>query len=125
MDLDCKMRQRAEARQLAPVIIRPARFACADGHTRSEVAWSEPPKVEVGECVTLPLNRLPKVIRHAPVRVHVEQDRAGVADKPSAQLAITKAPTIPASGSIQSHPNARARIRPMMTSTDTAASAMT
>ena len=38
---------------------------------------------------------------------------------------MTQAPTMPASGSIQSQPKARASNRPTMTSTDTAASAMT
>ena len=40
------------------------------------------------------------------------------------QLAITIAPMKPASGSIQSQPNARASNSPAMTSTETAASAM-
>ena len=44
---------------------------------------------------------------------------------PNDQLAMTHAPMIPASGSIQSQPKLRASNRPTMTSTDTAASAMT
>ena len=43
--------------------------------------------------------------------------------RPYAQLAITKAPMMPASGSIQSQPKARASSSPMITSTETAASA--
>ena len=37
---------------------------------------------------------------------------------------MTSAPTMPASGSIHSQPKARASIRPTMTSTETAASAI-
>ena len=46
-------------------------------------------------------------------------------NSPTDQLAMTMAPMKPASGSIQSQPNARASTRPMITSTETAASAMT
>jgi ABC-type antimicrobial peptide transport system permease subunit len=44
---------------------------------------------------------------------------------PYDQLAITRAPTMPASGSIHSQPNIFARVNPMIANTDTAASAIT
>ena len=37
--------------------------------------------MEIGERVAVALNRLAQIVRHAPVGVHVEQDRSGVADQ--------------------------------------------
>ena len=39
------------------------------------------PEMEIGERVAVALDRLPQAVRHAPIRVHVEQDRPGVADQ--------------------------------------------
>ena len=126
VDLDGEVRQRAEPRQLRPIVVRAARLARVDGHYRPEMARTQPPEMKVGDFVAVTLDRLAKVVRHGTVRIYVQQDSPCVADQAiDDQLAITQAPTIPASGSIQSHPNTRASTRPTITSTDTAASAIT
>src|ERR1700722_19758221 len=79
--LDGQMRQRREARERAPVIVGLPWFRRDDRNNRPEVARPQAPEVEIGELVAITLNGLSQFARHAPVGVHVEQDRPGVADQ--------------------------------------------
>src|ERR1700693_6111086 len=81
MDLDGVVRQRAKPRQLRPVVVRSTRLGCVDGHYRREVARTQPPEMKVGDFVAIPLDRLPKVIRHGTTRVHVQQNSPCVTDQ--------------------------------------------
>ena len=83
------------------------------------------PEMEIGELVALALNGLAQIVRHMPVRIHVEQDRAGVPDQ-----------AVRPAGDDDSADDARKRVhpepaegagehKPTITRTDTAASAMT
>src|SRR5271166_4807665 len=75
------MRQRREAGEAAPIIVRLAWFRRDDRNDRPEMAWPQAPKVEIGELVAVALNGLAQLACHALVGVHVEQDRSGVADQ--------------------------------------------
>src|SRR5271166_4433873 len=120
------MRQRAEAGELCAVVRFASRARSHHRHDSAEMPGPQPPQMQVGELIALALDRAPEVVRHAGVGGHVEQDRARVADEGvGPQLAMTNAPTMPAAGSIHSQPKARARTRPTMTVTETAASPMT
>jgi hypothetical protein len=81
MDLDGEVRQRAEPRQLRPVIVRSTRLARVDGHYRPEVARTHPPKMEVSDFVAITLDRLSKVVCHGTIRVHVQQNSPGVTNQ--------------------------------------------
>lgn len=71
-DLDGEVRQRAEPCQLRPVVVRSTSLACVDGHYRAEVARTQSPEMKVGDFVAVPLDRLPKVVCHRTIRVHVQ-----------------------------------------------------
>jgi hypothetical protein len=82
MDLNGEVRQRAEPRQLRPVVVRATRPACVDRYYRREVARTQPPEMKVGDFVAFPLDRLPKVVRHGTIRIHVQQNSPCVTDQP-------------------------------------------
>ena len=79
--LDGQMRQRREAGETAPIIVGLPWFRRDDRDNRPEVARPQAPEVEIGELVAITLNGLSQFARHAPIGVHVEQDRPGVADQ--------------------------------------------
>jgi hypothetical protein len=81
--------------------------------------------VEVKHGIAVVLYDMADILGHTLVRMHVEQNAARIAHKPHDQFVITNAPIMPASGSVQTQPNACASSRPMIASTETAASAMT
>jgi len=74
---------------LLPLPIEPFRYyefgertVHLDGCIEVEGAYYGAPPGIIGELVAVTLNHLPQIVRHAPIRVHVEQDRARVADQP-------------------------------------------
>lgn len=125
LDLHGDVRQIGEFRQFLPVMRRPVRAAGCDRDNGAEMARSKPPKMQVGDLIALAFDCRADLFRHPRIRRAIEQDAAVSRSNPNDQFAITSAPIRPASGSIQSQPNARAVTSPTMTRTDTAASAMT
>jgi len=81
--------------------------------------------MQVGDPVALAFDRVTYFLRHARIRRAIEQDGPGIAQQSDGPVGDDKRADEPASGSIQSQPNARAISNPTMTMTDTAASAMT
>jgi hypothetical protein len=81
MDLDGEVRQRAEPRQLRPIVVRSTRLVRVDGHYRPEVARPQPPEMKAGDFVAVTLDRLSKVVRHGTIRVHVQQNSPCVTDQ--------------------------------------------
>ena len=117
--LDGQVRQRREAGETDPIIVGLPWFRRDDRNNRPEVARPQAPEVEIGELVAIALNGLSQFARHALVGVHVEQDRPGVADQAIGPTGDDASPDD------AGERKARASSRPRMTSTDTAASAMT
>ncbi|SDH09475.1 hypothetical protein SAMN04487926_10214 [Paraburkholderia steynii] len=72
--------------------------------------------MKIENCVTGVLDGSAYVIRQASVVIHIQQDCARVAQQPIRPVRITRAPTIPAAGSIQTQPNRHASRRPTITS---------
>ena len=77
------------------------------------------PKMQIGELVALAFDGLAQLARHASVGIscRAESLRCRGSGR-TTSLAMTPAPMIPASGSIQSQPKARASKRPTITRTD-------
>src|ERR1700722_6361769 len=80
-NLDGNVRERSESRKFRPVIIRAPRFVRIYTHDGSQVAGSQTPEMKIGDAISIPLDGLLQVISHPAIRIHVEQDRAGVADE--------------------------------------------
>src|ERR1700730_5945905 len=121
-DLDGEVRQRFEARQPPAIIVGITCLAGDDRNDRAEMPRPKAPEMQIGEHVTIGLDFRPQLAGHALVGIHVEQDRAGVPDqavRPTGDDARAD------DAGQRVHPKARASNRPTITSTDTAASAMT
>ena len=90
------------------------------------MARSNAPKVEIGYSVARSIFETADDLAYNPIlRLHIKQHNPGGANQIHDQLAITHMPTMPITGSIQTHPSAYPVVRPITASTDTAASATT
>ena len=45
------------------------------------MSWSQPPEMQIGEPVAFGLDDVTHIVGHRTIGIHVEQDRAGVADR--------------------------------------------
>ena len=59
------------------------------------MAQPQPPQMQIGEGIAIILDRLPHTVRHAPVRVHVEENGPGVADQAIGPAYNNKSPDYP------------------------------
>jgi hypothetical protein len=73
---------------------------------------TEAPKMQVSKFVAVAFHGLAQLIGNAFIRIHVEQNRAGIANETIRPAGDDERSTMPASGSIHNQPNAPARIKP-------------
>ena len=99
--LDGKVRNRREAREFSSIVIRTTAYPRPDGNDCAKVTGTEAPQVKISDLVDIALNRLPETFRHASIRVHVDEDGAGVANE-------TESPT----GNNQGSDDASQRVHP-------------
>src|SRR5579883_439420 len=79
--LDRDMRQRAEPVEPPAVEVGAPRFSRDDRYDGAKMAGTEAPEMEIGEPVALGFDGAAQPFRQALIGVHVEQDRAGIADE--------------------------------------------
>jgi hypothetical protein len=121
---DHEVGKRWETREQAAIVFRRALFRGHDRNDRAEMARPQAPEMEVGELIPVGFNGLAQPGGYMRIRIHVEQDRGGVLYQ-AVRPARDDAGADDAGQSIHSQPKVRASSRPMMTSTDTAASGAT
>jgi hypothetical protein len=75
------VRQRAEPGQLGSVVVGAVRRFRAYRNNRPQMSWPQAPEMEIANLIPIAFNRLPQIIRHAPIGIHVEQDRPCIPDQ--------------------------------------------
>jgi hypothetical protein len=80
LNLDSDVRERRELAQALAIKLRFPRISSSDRDYRPEMARSQSPYVQIGNCVTVALDSFSQMASHVPVGVHVEQDGPRVAN---------------------------------------------
>jgi hypothetical protein len=93
--------------QVGPVVVGAVRRFRAYRNNRPQMSWPQAPEMEIAELVAIAFNRLPQISAMRRSGFMSSKIDPVSRIKPYDQLAITQAPMIPASGSIQSHSKAR------------------
>ena len=125
LDLDGDVAQARHAPEFELVGARRLGIVAHQADHRRVVARPEPPDVQVGDAVAAHLEAMVDLLGRPPVGRTSSSTPPAVFTRPNDQLAITRAPTMPITGSMNTQPNCRPAVRPTMASTDTAASAAT
>ena len=112
LDLHGDVGQVGEFGQALPVMRRIARARGGDRDDGAEMPGPEPPEMQVGDLIALGFDESRTLSAMRGSGVRSSRMPPVSRNSPTDQLAMTSAPTMPASGSIQSQPNARASSRP-------------
>ena len=105
--------------------IRAAAVLRTHRHNGAQMTGSKTPQMQIGQPAAVALDRRAQILRQSSVGDPIEQNGAGVSNESIGPTGDDAGPMMPANGSIHSQPNARASMSPIITKTDTAASAIT